>query len=69
MKPPIARERTHCYRVAEYVAEIRHRQEDGTFDIERRTLCAVHAKEELPQDVSPISEWTVGGAYRTVCDA
>jgi len=52
-------ERTNCWQSAAWMLEMHHGQGDGRSQRERRTLCDIHAKEELPQNLSPLSEWEV----------
>jgi hypothetical protein len=59
VKQTIKCERTNCYRDALYMAEGRHLQADGTVDIERRASCEIHSREELPQNLTPLSLWKI----------
>ena len=59
MKQLIKCERTNCYRDAVYIAEERHPQEDGSVDVERRANCEIHAKEQLPQNLTLLSAWRI----------
>jgi len=52
-------ERTHCYRDAVYIAEGRHLQGDGSVDVEHRATCEIHSKDQLPDCLSPLSEWDI----------
>jgi len=69
MKQPIKCERTACYRDAVYIAEERHPQGDGSVDVEHRATCAIHAKEQLPQNLSLLSAWQIIQWPDRRCDA
>ena len=69
MKQQIKCERTNCFRDAAYIAEERHPQGDGSVDVEHRATCEVHAKEHLPQNLSPLSAWEIIQWPDRRCDA
>ena len=69
MKQQIKCERTNCFRDAAYIDEGRHPQRDGSVDVEHRATCAIHAKEQLPQNLSPLSAWKIIQWPDRRCDA
>jgi hypothetical protein len=69
MKQQIKCERTNCFRDAVYIAEGRHPQGDGSVDVENRATCAIHANEQLPQNLSLLSGWQIIQWPDLRCDA
>jgi len=69
MNHPIKCERTACYRDAVYIVEERHPQGDGSVDVEHRATCAIHAKEQLPQNPSMLFAWQIIQWPDRRCDA
>lgn len=69
MNQPIKCERTNCDRIALYIAEGQHLQADSTMDTERRATCEIHSREELPQNLTPLSLWRISRWPDPRCDA
>jgi hypothetical protein len=69
MNQQIKCERTNCFRDAVYIVEERHLQENGTTDAEHRAGCEIHAKEQLPQNLSLLSAWRILQWPDRRCDA
>lgn len=57
MKQQIKCERTGCYRDAVYISEERYPQGNGSVELEHRATCEIHAKEQLPQNLTPVFAW------------
>ncbi len=69
MNQPIKCERTNCFRDAIYIAEERHPQGDGSVDVEYRANCEIHSRQQVPQNLTPLSAWRIIQWPEPRCDA
>jgi hypothetical protein len=69
MNQQIKCERTGCFRNAVYISEERYPRANGSVELEHRATCEVHAKEQLPQNLTLLSAWRIIKWPDRRCDA